>query len=711
MKAGTSPNYDDFGENIFSLEQMAQHLPAGTYRKLLTAIQNHCPITRETADIIAEAMKQWALNKGATHYTHWFQPLTGCTAEKHQTFLDFDSEGKPIAQFAGRELITGEPDASSFPHGGLRSTFEARGYTAWDPTSPAFLVSRENCNVLCLPSIFISYTGEVLDKKTPLIRSAAAIDKASTRMMRLLGSRRTTSAEPYVGAEQEYFLVDRKLFLERPDLREVEATLLGTAPARGQDLDRHYFRSIHERALSFMEEVESELLKLGILAKTRHNEVAPCQFEFAMIHRPANIAADQNQMIMESLRRVAPRHDLEVLLHEKPFAGINGSGKHNNWSIIDADGTNLLSPGTKPASQIRFLVFVLAVLKGVNDHRELLHSITLSPGNELRLGGSEAPPAIISVHLGDHLSRLLDELVNRPDTKLNQIEELDLATGVGGIARIPKDSTDRNRTAPIAFTGNKFEFRMVGSSASISLPNIVICAAVAEALNQMADQIEQLIKSGETRPAAILKIMQQTIRETESCRFDGNCYSSEWSDEARRRGLELPSTTPEALRGLISPKSLALFSKLGILTEEEVQARYQIRLENYVENLAAELSVLRQILKTQILPAVLKAQDQIASGINSVSKALAGDSGSLEKQRRHLSHITMLIDELLGHIETLDHDTDKVSGITDIAEQAAYYATEIRPNMATTRLTADALEDQVPADLWPLPKYNQLLKL
>ena len=510
----------EYAVNTFGFEVMRDLLPRDCYERLRRAIDERRPIAAETADVVAQAMRAWAVSRGATHYTHWFQPLTGLTAEKHDSFLAFDEGGRPLDRFSGRELIMSEPDASSFPHGGLRSTFEARGYAAWDPSSPAFLMQRGETATLCLPSVFVSFKGEVLDKKTPLLRSVAAVDRAAVRMLRLLGNKRARSVMPYLGAEQEYFLVDQRHVARRPDLREVGVTLLGAGAARGQRLDDHYFRAIPERVLEMMEEVELELVRLGVPVKTRHNEVAPAQFELAVVHRPANIAADQNQLVMETLRRVAPRHGFEALLHEKPYARLNGSGKHNNWSLIDSEGTNLLAPGTTRASRLRFLVFLMATVWGVQRHGPLLRAIVAGPGNDQRLGGHEAPPAILSVHLGRHLTDLLTDLVATADERGATVEDIDL--GLGGVARIPRHTTDRNRTSPLAFTGDKFELRAVGSSQAVSLPNVVINAMVAESLERMGDDLERRLAAGERRAAAVVEVLREAIRATRPSRYDGD---------------------------------------------------------------------------------------------------------------------------------------------------------------------------------------------
>jgi glutamine synthetase len=710
MNNDTSPLSRNFGANIFSFELMRDRLPREFYDKLMFAIRNHRPIAPETADVIAQAMKEWAISRGTTHYTHWFQPLTGLTAEKHESFLTFDETGRTLDRFSGRELIMSEPDASSFPHGGLRSTFEARGYAAWDPSSPAFLMKRGDTATLCLPSVYVSYKGEVLDKKTPLLRSIAAVSKAAVRMLRLLGNKRVTSAMPFLGAEQEYFLVDRELFLERPDLREVGATLLGAGPARGQQLEDHYFRAIGDRVLSFMEDAEQELIRLGVPVKTRHNEVAPGQFELAVLHRPVNIAADQNQLVMEMLRRVAPRHGLEALLHEKPFARVNGSGKHNNWSLIDSEGTNLLEPGNNASSRLRFLIFLNAVIWGVHRHGALLRAIVAGPGNELRLGGNEAPPAIISVHLGDHLSQLLDNLANAEPEKLDDLEEIDL--GLGGVARIPRDTTDRNRTSPFAFTGNKFEFRAVGASAAVSQPNAVINAMVAEGLDLMADQLKARREKGESRNTAALEVLRGVIHETAPTRFDGDNYTEKWAAEAEKRGLPAAPSTPEALDAMLADRTFALYERYGLMTREENEARYRIWLDLYIKTVGVELKVARQMLATQVLPAAIRYQERLASSIAQLERVLGGKGKALATQRAHLDEIAGLAADLIKAISVLENDDAALAmSHEDLRASGVLCSGTIRPHIAAAREISDRLEELVDDAEWPLPSYDELLTL
>ncbi|MCP4679097.1 MAG: glutamine synthetase type III [Deltaproteobacteria bacterium] len=697
-----------FGENVFGFDLMKQRLPREFYDKLMFAIRNRRPISAETADVVAQAMKEWALGKGATHYTHWFQPLTGLTAEKHDSFLDIDKDGRPIARFSGQNLIVSEPDASSFPHGGLRSTFEARGYAAWDPSSPAFLMKRKGSATLCLPSVFVAYKGEVLDKKTPLLRSVATVSKSAVRMLRLLGNKRATSVMPHVGAEQEYFLVDSSLAAKRPDICEVGATVLGLPPARGQQLEDHYFRAINERVLSYMEEVEDELVRLGVPVKTRHNEVSPAQFELAALHQPANIASDQNQLVMEVLQRVALRHDLVALLHEKPFALVNGSGKHNNWSLIDSEGTNLLQPGTNQSSQLRFLVFLVATILGAKRHGSLLSAIIAGPGNDLRLGGNEAPPRITSVYLGDYLTDLLENLTKTVPAK-DDVENIDL--GLGGVARLPRDTTDRNRTSPFAFTGNKFEFRAVGSSAAISLPNVVINAMTAEALDTMSDQLEKKMNSGMARPAAVLAMLGDVIKDVRSCMYDGDCYTREWAMEAERRGLLASSNAPEAIESMVSESSFSLFEKYEILSRQEVEARHHIKLDFYTKTMTVELTVARRMLATQVLPAAIRYQKRLAGALIQTREALGTKADGLEVQATHLETVSALIAELIENIEVLIGDEKVLGKDGSIRELAMIAATEVRRHLNKAREVSDQLEDLVDHREWPLPSYDELLRV
>ncbi len=699
----------EIGENVFGFDLMEERLPREFHEKLIFAIRNQRPISPETADVIAHAMKEWAILKGATHYTHWFQPLTGLTAEKHDSFLSYDSSGKVIDRFSGHQLIMSEPDASSFPHGGLRSTFEARGYAAWDPSSPAFIMKRGKSATLCLPSVYVSFHGVVLDKKTPLLRSISAVSKSAVRMLRLLGNKRVTSAMPHLGAEQEYFLVDKETYEQRPDLLACGATLIGAGAARGQKLEDHYFRAIPDRVLEYMEDVERELVKLGVPVKTRHNEVAPAQFELAVLYSSVNIATDQNQLVMEILKRIAPHHGLEALLHEKPFARVNGSGKHCNWSLIDSEGVNLLKPGSNRSSRIRFLVFLMAVVRGVMHHGPLLRGIVADAGNDLRLGGNEAPPTIMSVHLGEQLNALLKDLAAAVSGKKSRVEEIDLE--IAGVAKIPKDTSDRNRTSPFAFTGDKFEFRAVGSSATVSLPNAAMNAMVAQSLDHMSQRLSLRLDSGEDRTVAVLGMLGEVIEETAAIRYDGDNYTEEWLKEAKKRGLGSAGTTPEAVEALIKDSTIELFEKYRMMTREESEARYRVRLDSYVKSVSVALKVMRKMLSTQVLPAAIRYQERIAVTLNQTVIALGNEATGLSALRAKLEELTALIEVLAGAISVLSQDEKKVESDGDMKKMARFCANELRRHMDSAREASDQLEELVDAKEWPLPHYDQMLVL
>ncbi len=699
----------EIGENVFGFDLMKERLPREFHDKLIFAIRNQRPISPETADVIAHAMKEWAISKGATHYTHWFQPLTGLTAEKHDSFLSYDSSGKVIDSFSGHQLIMSEPDASSFPHGGLRSTFEARGYAAWDPSSPAFIMKRGKSATLCLPSVYVSFHGVVLDKKTPLLRSISAVSKSAVKMLRLLGNKRVTGAMPHLGAEQEYFLVDKEIYNQRPDLRACGATLIGAEAARGQQLEDHYFRAIPDRVLGYMEDVERELVRLGVPVKTRHNEAAPAQFELAVLYSSVNIATDQNQLVMEILKRIAPHHGLEALLHEKPFARVNGSGKHCNWSLFDSEGVNLLQPGGNRSARIRFLVFLMAVVRGVMHHGPLLRGIVASAGNDLRLGGNEAPPAIMSVHLGEQLNALLEDLAAAVSGKKSRVDEIDL--GIAGVAKIPRDTSDRNRTSPFAFTGNKFEFRAVGSSAAVSLPNAAINAMVAQSLDYMSERLSLRLDSGEDRTVAVLGMLGEVIKETAPIRYDGDNYTAQWLKEAKKRGLESVRTTPEALEALIKDSTIELFGKYEMMTREETEARYRVRLDSYVKSVAVELKVMRKMLSTRVLPAAIRYQERIATTLNQTVIALGNEATGLRTLRAKLEELAALIESLAEAVSILSQDEIKVGIDGDAKKTARFCANEVRPHMDSAREASDRLEELVDAKEWPLPHYDQILIL
>lgn len=710
MSNGDTPRaVRGFGDLTLTFDKLKGLLPSDFYARLMDTVQNGRTIAPETADVVAHAMKDWAVGRGATHYTHWFQPLTGLTAEKHDAFLDLDESGQAIAKFSGRQLIVSEPDASSFPHGGLRSTFEARGYAAWDPTSPAFLIKREGAVILALPSVFVSYKGEVLDKKTPLLRSISVVGQAALRMLRLLGNDQVVGVSPTVGAEQEYFLVSEELYKRRADLCEVGITLFGAAPSRGQLLEDHYFGAISERVLAFMEEAEQELWQLGVPVRTRHNEVAPAQFELAVLHGPAHIAADQNQLVMEVLGRVAPRHKLRVLLHEKPYAHINGSGKHNNWSLVDSEGTNLFDPGRSPESRVRFLVFLLATVRGMRRHGPLLQAVTSGSGNDRRLGGHEAPPRVMSVYLGASLNSLLDNLAHLELTPETSLDTLNL--GVGGVPVLPKDTTDRNRTSPMAFTGNKFELRALGSSTSIAVPNTVLNTMLAESLDEMSDQIEAKLSQGKEKDPAVLEVLREAIEDTRHLRYDGDCYTEAWLNESIARGLPSPSHTPAALEGLVSPCAIELFERYRILTTGEVQARYRVRLEQYTKTVSVELRVGRRMIDTQILPAALEHQKNLALSLRATEALLGSNYPPLESQRAQLEKCANGIDQLYKLSAKLAAAEAGLNEELDIKARAWNAAEVVRPLLDEARAVSDQLEPHLDAKLWPLPRYDELLRL
>lgn len=685
-----------FGENVFNDAVMKERLPKNIYQSLKQTSKDSAPLDGAIAEVVANAMKDWAIEKGATHFTHWFQPMTGITAEKHDSFISPSSDDKVIMEFSGKELIKGEPDASSFPSGGLRATFEARGYTAWDPTSYAFVKD----NTLYIPTAFCSYTGEALDKKTPLLRSMDAINKEALRILRLFGNTTATHCTTSIGTEQEYFLVDKKLYDLRRDLIFTGRTLFGNKPPKGQELEDHYFGNIKERVFAFMRELDIELWKLGIMAKTEHNEVAPAQHELAPIYESSNVATDHNQLMMEMMKKVAQRHDLVCLLHEKPFAGVNGSGKHNNWSITSNDGQNLLNPSKKPAENLQFLLFLCAIIKGVDEYADLLRLSVASAGNDHRLGANEAPPAVMSIFLGDQLTEILKAIEIHGNAKgvVSQKEKLFLSSAT---PLLSKDTTDRNRTSPFAFTGNKFEFRMLGSSASPAGANMVLNTIVAEELGQFADILEK----AEDFEAEVLRLMQKTLKEHKRIIFNGNNYSDEWLEEAKRRGLANLRSTPEAVKEFIAPKNVALFVKHGVLTETEIQARYEIQLENYVKTLHIEALTMLEMAKRDILPSVMEYSATVYDLI--IKKEAVGLNSEKEKaMAKELSDLTAAlsdrIDSLEATMENLEEDADALAA-------ANYYRDVVYEQMNRLRATADKLETIVSSKYWPMPTYSDLL--
>src|SRR5689334_1157478 len=699
-----------FGMNTFGVRQMRDHLPRDTYNKLLDAVRHGKKLDVDIAPRVAQAIKEWAIGRGATHFTHWFQPQTGLTAEKHDAFLSFD-DGQPMESFGSSQLIQSEPDASSFPSGGLRATWEARGYTAWNPASPVFIAEWAGVKTLCIPSVFIGYNGEALDEMTPLLRSSDALSAKAIELLELLGDRGVYRVYTTLGPEQEYFLIDRAHFALRPDLVMAGRTLVGAAPPRGQQLEDHYFGGIPERIQACIAEVEHELYKLGVPIVTRHNEVAPSQFEMAPRFEETDVAVDHNQLVMATLRRVALRHGLQALLHEKPFAGINGSGKHCNWSMSIAadnpelDGYNLLKPGRTPHQNIRFIVFLAAVLRAVHKHSGLLRAGIGTSGNEHRLGANEAPPAIISVFMGQMLTRVIEDLANGK-ASANNAEQAMLKLGVARLPEIEKDNTDRNRTSPFAFTGNKFEFRAVGSSQSIAFPIVLLNAAVAEAIGEITTALKAELKKTKKVDDAVLKVVRPIFKETTPVRFEGNNYSDEWVKDAAKRGLPNFRRTPEALAQLVTKQSRKLLTSLGILSDEELDSRYHVRVERYIKDMLIEMHTLREMIDTQVLPAAFGYAGGLAA-----SAAQAKSAGIKNvPQVTAANEIGAAITELQKHRATLGKVIDKAEHMhDDIAAQAQLLTSAGADAMAEVRKCSDAIELMVADDQWPLPKYREML--
>ena len=686
-----------FGTKVFNLPTMKSRLPKETYKSLVKTINEGTKLEPNVAEVVANAMKDWAIENGCTHYTHWFQPMTGFTAEKHDSFIQPTEDRTVIMEFSGKELIIGEPDASSFPSGGLRATFEARGYTACDPTSFAFIKD----NSLCIPTSFVSYTGEVLDKKTPLLRSMEAINKEAKRVLKFFG-KEPSRVISYVGPEQEYFLVDKKLKEQRKDLMLTGRTLFGAMPAKGQEMDDHYFGQLKERVSSYMKEVDEELWKLGVLSKTKHNEVAPAQHEIAPIFSTTNIATDHNQLTMEILKKVADRHGLYCLLHEKPYEGINGSGKHNNWSIGTSDGENLLKPGKHPVENVQFLLFLAAVMKAVDEYSDILRVSVATAGNDHRLGANEAPPAIVSIYLGDELTAVIEELKTGKIKK--DASGAVLETGVESLPIIKKDSTDRNRTSPFAFTGNRFEFRMPGSAQSVSGINIVINTIVAEALSQFADKLEGCKTASEVHDKA-LEIAIEAFKKHDRIVFNGNGYSDEWVVEAEKRGLYNLKTTPDAMPHFKSQKAIDLFAKHGVFTEIETTTRCDIMMEDYDKTLHIEMLTMLEMAKQEILPACIKYTKFITDDL--ASKASVGINAPKEAEKAN--KLTSYTEELMNKIDALDAISKAVPATDDVFEIANYYRDTVIPAMDELRAIADTLETVVAKDYWPFPTYTDLL--
>ena len=690
-----------FGENVFNDTVMKERLPKNVYKNLKLAMKGEKELQLADADVIANEMKDWAIEKGATHYTHWFQPLTGSTAEKHDSFISAPNEnGKVLMEFSGKELIKGEPDASSFPSGGLRATFEARGYTAWDCTSPAFVREDATGATLCIPTAFCSYTGEALDQKTPLLRSMDAINEQSLRILKLFGNTTSKKVTPSVGAEQEYFIVDRDKYLQRKDLIFSGRTLFGAMPPKGQELDDHYFGAIRERIGAFMKDVNKELWKMGVSAKTQHNEVAPAQHELAPIYAQCNTATDNNQLTMEVLKKVAYRHNLVCLLHEKPFAGVNGSGKHNNWSITTDDGINLLDPGKTPHENIQFLLVLGAVMKAVDTHADLLRESASDVGNDHRLGANEAPPAIISMFLGEQLEDVVMQLIDKGDAT-NSIQKGKLKTGASTLPDLNKDATDRNRTSPFAFTGNKFEFRMVGSSDSIAPANVVLNTIVAENFREIAEELEK----ADNFDMACHDMIKKLFTEHHRIVFNGNGYSDEWVEEAERRGLPNIKSMVDAVPALTAPKAIKLFESFGVFTESELRSRAEIKYEAYAKAINIEAKSMIDIASKHIIPAVVSYTTELANSVIAVSEA--GVDSSTQKEL--LDEVTKYLKEMKAALKKLTEVTEKASDITEGKEQATYFRDVVKVAMDELRAPADKLEMIVDKEFWPFPSYGDLL--
>lgn len=688
---------DYFSSMVFDDRVMRSMLSADVYNSLRKTIDEGATLDLSVANAVATAMKDWAVQKGATHYTHWFQPLTGITAEKHDGFISPAPDGRVIMEFSGKELIKGEPDASSFPSGGLRATFEARGYTAWDPTSYAFIKDK----TLCIPTAFCSYGGEALDKKTPLLRSMEALNKQALRILKLFGNDTAKCVKTSVGPEQEYFLVDKKLYDQRPDLIYTGRTLFGAKPPKGQEMDDHYFGVIKPRVLDFMHDLNDELWKLGILAKTQHNEVAPAQHELAPIYSTTNIATDQNQLTMEIMQKVAKRHDLVCLLHEKPFAGVNGSGKHNNWSMTTDTGVNLLTPGETPYENAQFLIFLCAVIKAVDDYQDLLRLSVATAGNDHRLGANEAPPAVISMFLGEELSAVFEAI--ETDKPYSAREKKQMKLGVDVLPKFVKDTTDRNRTSPFAFTGNKFEFRMLGSSNSIACANMMLNAAVAESLKQYADKLE----GAQDFKAKLQEVIKKTIKDHKRIIFNGNGYDDEWIAEAERRGLSNYKTTADCMPHLLDKKNADMLISHGIFTKEELESRCEIMLENYCKTVIIEANTMTDMVKKQILPAISKYVDKLCDTV--IKKKSVSQNAECMFETKTVSKLSTLSDAMFDMTGELEGEVIKTKDGSDVIAESAKIRDSVLPLMTRLRLLADEAETVCSKECWPFPTYGELL--
>lgn len=697
-----------YGKNVFTTAKMKDYLSKSTYKELLQLIGESSKISRELADQIAQAMKTWAITNGASHYTHWFQPLTGTTAEKHDAFFEPDENGEAIEKFSGDSLVQQEPDASSFPSGGIRNTFEARGYTAWDPSSPAFIFETAAGKTLCIPTVFISYTGEALDYKAPLLKTVAAIDKAAMDVVQYF-DKSVTKVNASLGIEQEYFLVDLSLFHARPDLQFTGRTLFGHMSAKGQQLEDHYFGAIPERVLAYMVDLENEALKLGIPLKTRHNEVAPSQFECAPMFEEINLAIDHNQLLMNLMEQVATRHHFKVLLHEKPYSGINGSGKHNNWSLITNTGVNLLSPGKTPKNNLMFLTFFVNTIKAVYEHADLLRASIASHSNDHRLGANEAPPAIISIFLGSQLDEILEEVESARVAKKVK-NEANLWHGIPKIPDLKLDNTDRNRTSPFAFTGNKFEFRAVGSSANSALPMIVLNAIVANQLIEFKTEVDKLIKKGTKKDLALLNVVRKYIKESKAIRFEGNGYSEEWAVEAEARGLSNIKSTPKALDIYVTEENITLFEKLGIYSKRESEARHEILLENFFKKLQIEARIIGEVVTSQIAPACFIYQNELIDNVKGL-KDLGLPQEAYSSQINLVERISKHTNLILELAEEMRQSRKQANNIENMRERAIAYDEVVKPYFDQIRYHVNKLEKIIDDNKWPLPKLRELLFL
>lgn len=698
---------DIFGMHTFNYRAMKEYMTPESYDSVMSAVKKGSKIDRGIADQVASGMKAWAMKLGATHYTHWFQPLTGATAEKHDSFFEPTGDGQAIEKFSGGMLVQQEPDASSFPNGGIRNTFEARGYTAWDPTSPAFIMGR----TLCIPTVFVSYTGEALDNKTPLLRALQSVDYAATQVCQYF-DRNVRKVTATLGWEQEYFLVDTALYHARPDLLLTGRTLIGHAPAKGQQLDDHYFGSIPERARHFMRELEVESYKLGIPVKTRHNEVAPSQFELAPVFEEANISVDHNSLIMDVMDKVAGRHNFKVLLHEKPYAGVNGSGKHNNWSLATDTGVNLLAPGKTPKSNLQFLTFFINAIKSVHEHADLLRASIASASNDHRLGANEAPPAIISVFIGSQLTATLDALEQLEKGKLSPEQKTDLKLNVvGKIPEILLDNTDRNRTSPFAFTGNKFELRAVGSTANCAQPMTILNTIMAKQLTEFKKSVDALIDGGMKKDDAIFNVLRDYIRESRDIRFEGDGYSQAWADEAEKRGLSNVRTTPHALDFYVTDRAIELFEEIGVMNKIEVEARHEIMLEEYMMKIQIESRALGDIAGNHVVPTAINYQNKLIQNVRGLKEVLAADTYQkvAKDQLVMIEKISEYISTIISEREAMIEERKRCNAMEDAREKAIAYCEDVLPYFGKIRYAVDKLEMLVDDELWPLPKYRELI--